>query len=61
MEHVKGRVFKEALLPESPPEERRQIYESMCDVLAKIHKVDIHEAGLDDYGKKGAYNSKRYN
>ncbi len=54
MEHVPGRIFKNPLLPDQTPEERRQIYSSMCETLAKIHKVNITEAGLDDFGKKGA-------
>ena len=53
MEYVPGRVFKDPLLPGFTPEERHTIYQKMCEVLAKIHKVDIVEARLEDYGKPG--------
>ena len=55
MEHVPGRVFKDIKLEEMTPEERHKIYSAMVDVLVKIHKVNITEAGLDDYGKKGLF------
>ena len=53
MEHVPGRVFKDPLLPGFTPEERKQVYQAMVDVLAKIHRVNIQEAELQDYGKQG--------
>ena len=56
MEHVPGRVFKDIMLQGMTPEQRTQIYRAMNDVLVKIHQVNISEAGLDDYGKKGEEN-----
>ena len=56
MEYVEGRIFKDPTLPGMSGEERRQIYSSMCDTLAKIHNVDIDEAGLGDFGKRGKLN-----
>ena len=53
MEHVPGRIFKDISLPSMSPPERTKIYSAMCEVLAKIHSVNISEAKLDDYGKKG--------
>ena len=53
MEYVPGRIFKDPLLPGLDNEERRQIYRSMCEVLVKIHGVDISAAGLQDFGKSG--------
>ena len=53
MEHVPGRVFKDIALEGMTPTERTAIYTAMVDVLVKIHKVNITDAGLDDYGKKG--------
>jgi len=53
MEYVPGRIFKDPLLPGLDLEERRQIYRSMCEVLVKIHSVDINAAGLQDFGKSG--------
>ena len=53
MDYVKGRIFKDHRLPSLPPEERWSVYEALCDVLVKIHQVDIDKAKLSDYGKKG--------
>ena len=53
MDHVKGRIFKEPSLPGLPAAERRAIYDSMCDVLCRIHNVDIKKAGLEKFGKQG--------
>ena len=53
MDFVKGRIFKDHRLPELPPEERWPVFEALCDVLCKIHRVDVDKAGLSDYGKKG--------
>ena len=40
MEYVKGRIFKNASLPELKKHERYAIYSSICDVLVKIHSVN---------------------
>ena len=53
MEHVDGRIFKDQSLPDKTPEERRQIYAAMIEVLAKIHSVNLKDAGIDNYGKQG--------
>lgn len=53
MDYVKGRIFENAILPDMSAEEREKIYDSMNEVLQKIHSVDVEKAGLADYGKKG--------
>jgi len=55
MEHVPGRIFTEPRLPGLDPGERTAIYESMSDVLARLHRVDWQRAGLSDYGRPGNY------
>ncbi|XP_075424290.1 acyl-CoA dehydrogenase family member 10 isoform X2 [Ascaphus truei] len=55
MEYISGRVFKDPALPGLDASQRRDIYTSMNQVLCKIHSVDIKAAGLEDYGKHGAY------
>lgn len=55
MEYVTGRIFRDPQLPGVPPQERAAIYDSMNDVLAKLHNVDIDAVGLSDYGKPGNY------
>ena len=53
MDYVSGRIFNDPLLPGLDVAERRRVYQSMCQVLTQIHKVDITAAGLQDFGKSG--------
>lgn len=53
MDYIRGRIFNSVSLPNMSTNERQQIYNSMNEVLQKIHSVDIKKAGLGDYGKSG--------
>ncbi|XP_068101616.1 acyl-CoA dehydrogenase family member 10 isoform X2 [Hyperolius riggenbachi] len=55
MEYFTGRIFKDPALPGLDAKERKSIYATMNKVLCKIHSVDVKTAGLEDYGKQGAY------
>ena len=55
MGHVDGRVLRDPQLPGLDRDERAAIYDSMNDVLAKLHKVDFAAVGLGDFGKPGNY------
>jgi aminoglycoside phosphotransferase (APT) family kinase protein len=55
MTRVPGRVFSDCSLPDSAPAERRAIYLSMADTMARLHRVDWAGAGLSDYGRHGGY------
>ena len=55
MECVSGRVSAEPHLPDLAPASRRSIWLSMAKVLANLHKVDWHGAGLEGFGKPDAY------
>src|SRR3989442_2487052 len=46
MDCVHGRIFRDANLGGATPAERRAIYDSMSDVLARLHLVDWRLAGL---------------
>lgn len=48
MEFVHGRIFKDPTLAELRPIERFGVYHAMCDVLARIHRVDWSAIGLAD-------------
>jgi len=56
---VEGRVFRSELLPDMSPAERRAIYISMVDTLAKLHLVDVRAVGLEDFGKTGNYMARQ--
>jgi aminoglycoside phosphotransferase (APT) family kinase protein len=55
MEKLEGRVFPEYALPGVSPAERRAMYLSMAETLAKLHAVDWAAIGLGDYGKPGNF------
>lgn len=55
MGHVDGRVLRDPQLPDMTREERVAIYDSMNDVMARMHKVDVNAVGLGDFGKPGNY------
>ncbi len=55
MEHVRGRIFPDANLPDVEPADRPAIYKEMIRVLAALHGVDYVAKGLADFGKPGNY------
>ena len=55
MAMVEGRVFWNATLPGSTPEERASIYRAKIETLAKLHHYDPAAIGLGDYGRPGNY------
>ena len=50
---MRGRIFDGAIPKNLSPDETREIYNSLNEVLQKIHSVDLKKAGLEDYGKPG--------
>lgn len=55
MAHVEGRIFRDPQMPEASPTERAAVYDSMNDVMARLHRVDFAAIGLGDYGRPGNY------
>lgn len=55
MEMVEGRIFKEPLLPDMSPADRRAVYRDIARVLAELHRVDYKAIGLEDFGRPGNY------
>src|SRR6266849_9760103 len=55
MDFVAGRIMRDPMMPDSSPRERAACYDSMNDVLARLHKVDFRAVGLGDYGRPAAY------
>jgi aminoglycoside phosphotransferase (APT) family kinase protein len=50
-----GRSLWNGALPNSAPEERREIYHSMIDTMADLHLKDPEAIGLGDFGKPTDY------
>jgi len=62
MRFVEGRVFRNMMLPGVSPGERTKMYESLVDVLSRLHSFDPSELGLGDLTKKrGNYVERQVN
>ena len=55
MDAVPGRILVDPAMPDRTPAERAAIFDSMNDVLARLHKVGPAQVGLGDYGRTGQY------
>ena len=55
MEFLPGRIFADHRMQGVSPADRGQIFDSMNDVLARLHNVDYRKIGLGDYGREGQY------
>ena len=55
MEFLPGRILADPKMPGISPAERGKIFNSMNDVLARIHNVDYRAVGLGDFGREGQY------
>lgn len=55
MDFVDGRIFWDMPLPELPSDERAAIYDSLNSGLARLHLVNYHDLGLEDFGPPSGY------
>jgi aminoglycoside phosphotransferase (APT) family kinase protein len=55
MEALDGRVMAAPGLPGLEPAERAAVYDSMNQVMARLHQVDWQAIGLEGYGRPGSY------
>jgi aminoglycoside phosphotransferase (APT) family kinase protein len=55
MQWLEGRVFTAYAMPGVAAGERAQLYASMCETMAKIHRLPFPALGLEDYGRAGNY------
>jgi aminoglycoside phosphotransferase (APT) family kinase protein len=55
MDRVQGRLFSDPTLPGCSSEERKSLYASLAQVLARLHAVDCAAVGLADFGKPGDF------
>ncbi len=55
MSFVEGAIYWQASLPDLANEVRGTIYHELVNTLARIHRVNLTEVGLTDYGKSGNY------
>jgi aminoglycoside phosphotransferase (APT) family kinase protein len=55
MDYVASHPMTDAALPDRSPEDRRTIYHSMSETLARLHNIDWRAAGLSEFGRPGNY------
>jgi aminoglycoside phosphotransferase (APT) family kinase protein len=57
MEYVRGHVLRDAAIAEAvlDPAGRRRASESLVEVLAALHAVDVDAVGLGDLGRRDGY------
>ncbi|MBL8674577.1 MAG: phosphotransferase [Rhodospirillales bacterium] len=55
MQFLPGRILADPMMPGISPVDRGRIFDSMNDVLARIHNVDYKAVGLGDFGREGQY------
>jgi aminoglycoside phosphotransferase (APT) family kinase protein len=55
MDHMVGRIFRNARLPDLAPAERAAIYDALNTHLAQLHSIDYRAIGLEYYGRPGNY------
>jgi len=61
MEFVEGRIIEDILLKNETPENRRLIYGSLLECLAKLHRVDFRVVGLEGFGKPKNFFQRQLN
>jgi aminoglycoside phosphotransferase (APT) family kinase protein len=61
MEALDGRVLRDPALPGLEPFERAAIYDSMNEVLARLHMLDWQALGLEGFGRPGNYFARQIN
>ena len=60
MEYMDGRIFWDPALPDIDRNLRSEMFDEMNRVLTNLHKVDIAEIGLGDYGRPGNYYQRQF-
>ncbi|KAK8056373.1 acyl-CoA dehydrogenase family member 11 [Apiospora rasikravindrae] len=56
MEFLDGRIFEDPAMPDaSSPAERRALWKSAVDTLARLHRVRPRDVGLETYGKSDGF------
>jgi aminoglycoside phosphotransferase (APT) family kinase protein len=59
MDFIAGRTLRDPLLPGMSKQDRTAIYDSMIDVLARMHCMDWQSIGLEGFGKTDSYFSRQ--
>ena len=60
MGFVPGRVFMDPRLPELAAPERAAVFDSMNEVIARLHAVDPVAVGLESFGRPANYMQRQF-
>ena len=55
MDFINGRIVEDHACADFSPEERTAMYDSLAEVLAALHRVDVNAVGLERFGKPTGY------
>jgi aminoglycoside phosphotransferase (APT) family kinase protein len=55
MDFVPGRILRDPRLPDLSPAERSAVFDSMGEMVARLHAVDPNAIGLCDFGRPDNY------
>lgn len=55
MDHVPGRIFRQAWAPDLATADRTALFEDIVTVIARMHTLDVGAIGLSGYAKPGDY------
>ncbi|MBA1147344.1 phosphotransferase family protein [Ectothiorhodospiraceae bacterium WFHF3C12] len=63
MERIRGLIIRKDLPAgmSLSPDEARQLCESLLDVQAELHGIDLDKAGMHDFGKPAGYVARQVN
>jgi aminoglycoside phosphotransferase (APT) family kinase protein len=59
MDHIPGRIFDKADMPELSTLQRKAAYRAFAETLAALHEVDFRAVGLNDYGRTEGYAARQ--
>ncbi|KAK3047677.1 hypothetical protein LTR09_010935 [Extremus antarcticus] len=52
MSFLQGRIFEDPAIPGVTPEERHEMWRSICTTLGKYHRVEPASVGMENFGRK---------
>ncbi|KAI9484252.1 MAG: kinase-like domain-containing protein [Benjaminiella poitrasii] len=55
MEFLNGRIYEDCRMLDIPFEERKLLWYSAIETLAKLHRVDFKAIGLENYGRNSGF------
>ncbi|KAK6582284.1 hypothetical protein PZA11_004692 [Diplocarpon coronariae] len=55
MEFLDGRIIEDPTMPDVTPEERNEMWHDAVRTLAKLHRINPRDVGLEDFGKPSGF------